>query len=66
MMIWGDQAVIVGIILSSLIFAVKYSRIHVIKCSRIHVIKYTVTRRYYQSNVIRNFHVDWKLQQLGG
>ena len=58
MMIWGDQAVIVGIILSSLIFAVKYSRIH--------VIKYTVTRRYYQSNVIRNFHVDWKLQQLGG
>ena len=50
-------AVIVGIILSSLIFAVKYSRIQ--------VIKYTVTRRDYQSNVIRAYHTDWKLQQLG-
>jgi MFS superfamily sulfate permease-like transporter/CRP-like cAMP-binding protein len=50
-------AVIVGIILSSLIFAFKYSQTP--------VFKHIVTGRDYQSKVIRAHNVDWKLQQLG-
>jgi MFS superfamily sulfate permease-like transporter/CRP-like cAMP-binding protein len=50
-------AVVVGIILSSLIFAVKYSQTP--------VLKHIVTGRDYQSKVIRTHHLDWKLQQLG-
>lgn len=50
-------AVIVGVILSSLIFAFKYSQTP--------VFKHIVTGRDYQSKVIRAHNIDWKLQQLG-
>ena len=50
-------AIFIGIVLSAIIFSVK--------ASRTNVIKFAVTRKAYQSKVVRSPFVEAKLRQLG-